>query len=70
MPAHRAKLFDLELFGHRPFVLGGRVVGSAALAAGHFDDVAHVRAAELIRGLSGVKTYGKRESAKRRITAI
>jgi hypothetical protein len=55
LPAHGAKLFHLELFGHRPLVLGGRVIGAAAFAAGHFDDVAHVRAAELSRAGGRVK---------------
>src|ERR1019366_2619887 len=41
LPAHGAELLDLELLGHRPLVLRGRVVRAAAVAAGHLDEVAH-----------------------------
>jgi hypothetical protein len=40
-PAHGAELLDLELFGHRPLVLGGRVIGAVAVTAGHLDEIAH-----------------------------
>src|SRR5580704_7748852 len=41
LPAHGAKLLQLELLGHRALVLGRRVVGAATVAAGHLDDVTH-----------------------------
>src|SRR5579864_7418561 len=41
LPAHGAELLDLELLGHRPLVLRGRVVRAAAVAARHLDEVAH-----------------------------
>ena len=40
-PAHRAILLDLELFGHRPFVLRRGVIGAAAVSARHFDEITH-----------------------------
>jgi hypothetical protein len=54
LPAHRAELRNFELLGHRPLVLGGRVVGAAAFAAGHLDNVSH-SAAEVTRGAKSVK---------------
>jgi hypothetical protein len=41
LPANRAVLLDLELFGHRPLVLGRRVIRAVAVSARHFDEVAH-----------------------------
>src|SRR5581483_8592410 len=41
LSAHGAELLDLELLGHRPLVLGRRVVCTAAIAARHLDEVAH-----------------------------
>src|SRR5260370_34147360 len=41
LAANRTKLLDLEFFGHRPLVFRRRVICPRAVAAGHFDDVAH-----------------------------
>src|SRR5579872_3737591 len=41
LSAGRAELLDLELLGHRPFVLRRRVVGATEVVAGHLDDVTH-----------------------------
>src|ERR1700677_3052756 len=68
LPAHGAELLDLELLGHGPLVLGRRVVGAGAVAARHFDQVAHYRetplgGGEVIRGRRHVKSGGPRRAA-------
>jgi len=41
LAAGGAKFLNFKLLGHCPLVFCGRVIRSAAIAAGHFDDVAH-----------------------------